>query len=46
MQLDFCIIEFLAKIFKKKWQIKIYPYMVWPKFKLSTCGLKFNTLPI
>ena len=26
-------------------QITTYPLMVWPKFKLTTCGLKFDTLP-
>jgi len=26
-------------------QTTIYPPMVWPKFKLLTCGLKFDTLP-
>ena len=25
--------------------ITTYPPVVWPKFKLSTCGLKFDTLP-
>ena len=26
-------------------KITIYPHVVWPKFKLPTCGLKFDTLP-
>ena len=26
--------------------ITTYPYVIRPKFKLSTCGLKFGTLPI
>ena len=30
---------------KKKKQITIYSLMVWRKFKLHNCGLKFDTLP-
>ena len=30
---------------KGKEQITTYPSMVWLKFKLSTYGLKFDTLP-
>ena len=29
----------------KKKQITIYSLMVWRKFKLHNCGLKFDTLP-
>ena len=25
-------------------QITIYPLVIWPKFKLPTCDLKFDTL--
>ena len=29
---------------KQKGQITIYPPMIWLKFKMPTCGLKFDTL--
>ena len=28
----------------QKGQITIYPPMIWLKFKMPTCGLKFDTL--
>ena len=33
------------KFKKKKFQITTYPLMVWPKFKLPICDLKFDILP-
>ena len=26
-------------------KITTYPLIIWPKFKLPTCSLKFDTLP-
>ena len=34
-----------AESIKNKGQITTYLLVVWPKFKLPTCGLKFDTLP-
>ena len=31
---------------EQEWQITICPPVVWPKFKLSIRGIKFDTLPI
>ena len=36
----------LVEARSKKGQITTYPPMIWPKFKLPTHSLKFDTLPI
>ena len=43
--LEFCLDVMKIRTSLFFGQITIYSHVVWPKFKLPTCALKFNTLP-